>query len=380
MRRLLLLGCTALLAVGCGKDSKKDNIEPPAELVEFTPSVSIDEVWSRGIGDGEEKLGLRQHPVVADGRIYASDLEGRVYAIDAASGKEIWDVETELRLSGGPGVGEGTLVIGSLDGDVVALNPDDGAERWRAKVSSEVIATPAVGNGVAVIRANDGRMYGFNATDGERKWVYDRGLPSLTLRGNSQPLLAQGVLFAGYDNGQVVALRIEDGVQQWEQTVAVGEGRTEIDRMVDIDGEIVVDASEVFAAAYNGQVLAISLDGGRPLWNRELSAFTGLALAGDKILVSDNAGTVWALDRATGSAMWKQESLAHRWLTTPAIQGDYAVVGDLEGYLHWLSLSDGAPAARVRLTREPIRATPQVADGVLYAIGTNGELGAFRLQ
>jgi len=378
-RRVLILACAVLLAAGCSKD-KKDNIEPPAELVDFTPTASVDQVWSRGLGNGEEKLGTRQRPVLADGRLYAADVEGRVYAVDAASGKQLWDAKTELRLSGGPGYGEGTLVVGSLDGDVVALNPDSGTERWRAKVSSEVVATPAVGSGVVVVRSNDGRMYGFNATDGERKWVYDRGLPSLTLRGNGSPLIAGGGVFAGYDNGQVVALRLEDGVQQWEQTVAVGEGRTEIDRMVDIDGDIVVDGSEAFAAAYNGQVLAIALEGGRPMWNRELSAYGGLALAGDKLLVADSEGTVWALDRASGSAMWKNDTLAHRWLTTPAIQGDYAVVGDLEGYLHWLSLADGTAAARERLGRDPIRATPQVADGVLYAVSVDGEVGAFRLQ
>jgi outer membrane protein assembly factor BamB len=285
-----------------------------------------------------------------------------------------------LRLSGGPGVGEGTLVVGSLDGELLALNPDNGTERWRAKLSSEVIATPAVGNGFAVARANDGRVFAFNITDGERRWVYDRGLPSLTLRGNGAPLIVQGGVFLGYDNGQVVAIRLEDGVQQWEQTVAVGEGRAEIDRMVDIDGEMVVDGGEVFAAAYNGQVLAISLEGGRPSWNREVSSYSGLSLAGEKLLLSDKDGTIWALDRRTGSALWKQDVLAHRWLTTPAIQGNYAVVGDLEGYLHWLSLEDGSLAARDRLTREAIRATPQVADDVLYAVATNGEVGAYRLQ
>jgi outer membrane protein assembly factor BamB len=263
---------------------------------------------------------------------------------------------------------------------VIALNPDDGSERWKVKLSSEVIATPAVGNGLVVARANDGRVFAYNITDGERRWIYDRGLPSLTLRGNGAPLIVQGGVFLGYDNGQVVALRLEDGVQQWEQTVAVGEGRAEIDRMVDIDGELVVDAGDVFAAAYNGQVLAISAEGGRPSWNREVSSYSGLALAGEKLLLSDKDGTVWALDRRSGAALWKQDALAHRWLTTPAIQGNYAVVGDLEGYLHWLSLEDGALAARDRLTRDPIRATPQVAENVLYAIGTNGELGAYRLQ
>jgi outer membrane protein assembly factor BamB len=380
MRTIFVVAIALLTIVGCSKGSKKDNIEPPAELTEFSASVQVSRAWARSVGKGEKKLGLRQHPVVVDDRLFGADLDGRIYALDAASGKQLWQVETDLRLSGGPGVAEGTLVVGSLDGEVLAINPDNGSERWRAKVSSEVIATPGIGAGIVVARANDGRVYGFNLTDGERRWVYDRGLPSLTLRGNGPPLITEGAVFLGYDTGQVVALRITDGVQQWEQTVAIGEGRTEIDRMVDIDGEIVVDAAEVFATAYNGQVLAVALQGGRPLWNREMSSYSGLNLAPGKILVSDTDGTVWALDRATGSALWKQDALAHRWLTTPAVQGNYAVVGDLEGYLHWLSLDDGSLAARQRLSRDPIRATPQVTQDTLYAIGINGELGAYRLQ
>lgn len=380
MRIALAITVALLLATACSKTSKKDNIEPPAELTEFASTVTVSRAWSRGIGEGEQKLGLRQHPAVLDGRLYAADLEGHVYALDAQSGDTIWEVETGLRLSGGPAISEGTVVVGSLDGELLALNPDDGLERWRAKLSSEVVATPAVGSGIVVARANDGRVFGYGATDGERRWIYDRGLPSLTLRGNSQPLIAEGAVFLGYDNGTVVALRVTDGVQQWEQTIAVGEGRSEIDRMVDVDGEIIVDSAEVFAAAYNGQLLAVALQGGRQLWNREMSAYSGLALAAGRILVSDSDGTVWALDRTTGAAMWKQDALAHRWLTTPAIQGNYAVVGDLEGYLHWINLDDGALAARDRLTRDPIRATPQVSQDMLYAIGIDGELGAYRLQ
>lgn len=379
MRIAVALTVAIVLAAGCGKTSKKDNIEPPAELTEFAPTVPVARIWSRSVGEGEQKLGLRQHPALLDGRLYAADVEGDVRALDAQSGSTIWEVETGLRLSGGPGIGEGTLVVGSLDGDVVALNPDTGSERWRAKVSSEVVATPAVGSGIVVVRANDGRVFGYSLTDGERRWIYDRGLPSLTLRGNSPPLIAEGAVFLGYDNGTVVALRLGDGVQQWEQTIAIGEGRSEIDRMVDIDGEIIVDAAEVFAAAYNGQVLAVSLQGGRQLWNREMSAYSGLALAPGKILVSDDDGTVWALDRSAGTALWKQDALAHRWLTTPAIHGNYAVVGDLEGYLHWINLDDGTLAARERLTRDPIRATPQVWGDMLFAVGVDGQLGAFRL-
>lgn len=379
--RLVIVLVLLALVAGCNKSKNKENVEPPAELTEYSPTVAVARLWSKSLGDGERLLGLRQHPVVGEGRVYAADVDkGNLFALDAASGAQVWKVETELPLSGGPGFGEGTVVVGSLKGDVIAYNPGDGNERWRAKVSSEVISTPAVSNGIVVVRSNDGRVFGFGLTDGERRWVYDRGVPSLTLRGNGPPLVSEGIAYIGYDNGQVVALRVSDGVQGWEQTVAVGEGRTELDRMVDIDGEMVTESRDLYAASFNGQVLAISLDGGRPLWNREVSSFAGLALAGEKLLLSDRDGTVWALDRSTGSALWKQEALAHRWLSTPAIQGDYAVFGDVEGYLHWVSLENGELGARVRVDKEPIRATPQVVDGVLYAVSIEGELAAYRLN
>lgn len=378
-----VLGVALLLVsvAGCNvfkSKTNRENVEPPVELSDIDDPLPIDRLWSNSIGDGEGKLGLRQAVIADADRVYAAGVDGKVSAYEAANGREAWEVETDLRLSGGPGFGEGTLVVGSLDGQVIALNPDDGSERWRAEVSSEVISRPAIGRGLAVVRVNDGRVFAFSITDGSRRWVYDRGLPSLTLRGNAAPVIAGDNVIVGYDSGAVVALKLLDGAQVWEQVVAQGEGRNELDRMVDIDGEIIVDGSEVFVASFNGQVVALDIGSGRPLWNREMSVFTGLSLAGDKLLVSDKAATVWALDRRSGAAVWRQDGLAHRWLTTPAVVGEHVAVGDLEGYVHWLSLETGDIAGRERVGRDPIRATPQSRDGVLYAQTIDGKLAAYR--
>jgi outer membrane protein assembly factor BamB len=378
-----VLGVALLLVsvAGCNvfkSKTNRENVEPPVALTAIDNPLPIDRVWSTSIGDGEGKLGLRQAVVTDGARVYAAGVDGGVAAYEAANGRKAWQIETDLRLSGGPGLGEGTLVVGSLDGQVVALNPDDGRERWRAVVSSEVISRPAISRGLAVVRVNDGRVFAFSITDGSRRWVYDRGLPSLTLRGNAAPVVAGDNVIVGYDSGVVVALKLLDGAQVWEQVVAQGEGRNELDRMVDIDGEIIVDGSEVFVASFNGQVVALDIGSGRPLWNREMSVFTGLSLSGDKLLVSDKAATVWALDRRSGAAAWRQDGLAHRWLTTPAVVGEHVAVGDLEGYVHWLSLETGDIAGRQRVGRDPIRATPQSRDGVLYAQTIDGKLAAYR--
>ncbi|MBD8525296.1 outer membrane protein assembly factor BamB [Pseudomarimonas arenosa] len=369
-----LVGCSAFK----GK-TNKENIEPPIELTDIANEIPVSTAWSRSIGDGERKLGLRQ-PVAALGdAVYAGGPDGRLLALNRSGGKALWEIKGEDRYAGGPAVGEGTLVVGTLDGQVIAYNPDNGSERWRAKVSSEVISVPAIGRGLAVVRCNDGRVFAFSITDGTRRWVYDRGLPSLTLRGNSRPVIEGDRVFLGYDSGVVVALKLLDGAQLWEQTVAEGEGRHELDRMVDIDGEIVASGSEVYAAAFNGQVVALDAGSGRPLWNREMSVFSGLALAGDKILVSDKAATVWALDRRTGASLWRQDGLAHRWLTTPVVSGTRLAVGDLEGYLHVLDVESGMIVGRDQVGGDPIRATPQLADDLVLAVTIDGDLAAYRI-
>ena len=378
---LVLALCVSLAGCGVFKSkTNRENIEPPIELADIDNAISVDSAWNRSIGDGERKLGLRQ-PVAALGdTVYAAGPDGKLMALTRASGKTLWEVESETdRYSGGPAIGEGTLVVGTLDGQVIAYNPDNGSERWRATVSSEVIAVPAIAQGVAVIRCNDGRVFAFSITDGSRRWVYDRGLPALTLRGNGRPVVTGDRVFVGYDSGVVVALKLLDGVQIWEQTVAQGEGRNELDRMVDIDGEIVSNGSEVFAAAFNGQVVALDAGSGRPLWNRDMSVFSGLALAGDRLLVSDKAATVWTLDSRTGASIWRQDGLAHRWLSTPVVNGKRLAVGDLEGFLHVLDVETGSIVGRDRVGRDPIRATPQLAQDLVLALTIDGKLAAYRI-
>lgn len=379
MQRFLIPLLLAGLIVGCGPN-KRENVEAPAELEKLTPTINVDRVWERSIGKGERRLGARMGPAVDSGQVYVADPRGELFAFDGASGREIWKIDTGLRLSGGPGVGEGTLVVGTLDGEVVAYNPDSGSERWRAQVSSEVITAPAIARGQVVVRSIDGRVFAFSIIDGERRWVHDRGIPALTLRGNSTPVLAEGLVLLGYDSGHIVALRGDDGVQLWEQTIALGEGRSELERMVDIDGAMAYEQGELYAAAFNAQVVALSLEGGRSLWNREMSSYGGLVLDGERILVADRDSVIWALDRRTGSALWKQDMLTYRWLSGPAIHGRNVVFGDLEGHLHWFDLETGQPAARVRLDKRPIRSIPEVADGLLFVLSSGGQLGAYRIN
>lgn len=380
---LAFSGCTTVK----GWFSDDDKAAKPAELVEFTPSVNVAKLWAASAGKGEGRIGLRQGPVVAGGRVYAAALDGGVRAFDLQTGAMLWRYDAEsakgkprLRLSGGPGAGDGLVVVGGLDGEVIALDAASGAEKWRAKVGNEVIAAPVIGNGMVFVRGNDGRVTAFDAASGARRWFWTREQPTLTVRGNDAPVLGPGFVFVGNDDGTVAALSMQDGTLAWEQTVAQADGRTELDRMADVDGTPVLDGTVLYATSFKRQTMAIDAPSGRPLWAHDSGGAGRLGNASDRLVASDPAGTVWAINKADGGALWQQPALARRNLTGAAVQGDYAVVGDFDGYLHWLRLDNGQFAARTRAGGKALHAAPVVVDGVLVVQNVEGELSAFRLN
>ncbi|OGT54845.1 MAG: outer membrane protein assembly factor BamB [Gammaproteobacteria bacterium RIFCSPHIGHO2_12_FULL_63_22] len=404
LRKLIFVAVLVAFTPGCSTvkgwfgSSTKSKVNQPTELVKIASPVGVNKLWDVSLGKGEGRLWLRQRPAVNGGRVYATNDDGEVLALDAATGKQIWvanavNVEktgswvkfwkrkaAEAGLTGSPGVGNGLVVVGGRNGEVIAFSADTGEKRWATRVSSEVLSAPYITDTRVIVRSNDGRVFGFDPADGTRKWVFDRGLPSLSVRGNASPVGSNGMTFIGYDDGKLVALRDLDGLLVWELAVAEPDGRTELERMADIDGEIIIDGEMLYVTSYHDKVMALSLQNGQQLWTNDTGSYAGLAVASDKVLLSDKTGNVWALDRNNGTSLWKQNVLGNRQLTSPVVHGDYAVVGDLEGYLHWIKLDTGDVAGRARIERAAVRGTPQVsAEGVLYALSNEGELAAYRL-
>lgn len=384
--RVSLLLCCALALAGCSTvkgwfGGKKGDDKPnePVALASITPTVAVSKLWSANAGKGEGRMAIGQRPAVVDGRVYAAAVEGGVRAFDLQTGKLVWKHETKKDLTGGPGAGDGLVVVGGLDGEVIALDAATGTEKWQAKVTAEVVAPPAVGQGLVFIRSNDGRVTALDAATGERRWFWNHDLPTLTIRGNDAPTLGPGVVFVGNDDGTLSTLAMADGRVLWEQTVAEQDGRTELDRMADVDGSPLLDGTTIYATSYKQQTIAIDGPSGRAMWATNHGGAGSLGNASDRVVVSSPDGTVYALDKAGGSALWQQPGLARRSLTAPAVQGDYAVVGDYDGYLHWLRLDNGEFAARARMGGATLRATPVVVDGILVAQNVDGELTAFRL-
>ena len=380
-----LAGCTTIKGWFGAKGDKK--AAEPAALTEFTPSAKVSKLWSAGAGKGEGRVGARQGPAVADGHVYAAAIEGGVRAFDLQTGQALWHYEPKaeedkqpIRISGGPGAGSGLVVVGGLDGEVIALDASNGVEKWHARVGNEVIAAPVVADGLVFVRSNDGRVTAFDAGSGERRWFWSREVPALSVRGNDSVVLGPGYVFVGNDDGTVAALSEQDGRLLWEQAVAQPEGRSELDRMADIDGTPVLDGTVLYATSFKRQTMAIDAPSGRPMWASDNGGAGRPGNASDRVVVADPAGTVWALDKNSGSALWSQPALARRSLSGVAVQGDYAVVGDYDGYLHWLRLDNGQFAARARAGGDAIRGAMVVADGVLVVQNIDGDISAVRVQ
>ncbi len=381
----LALALTALLLLaGCAKGtdyfSGTSNVEPPAPLPELQATLDVHTLWTHRVGSGAGKYYIKLVPARSDGKLFAAAHDGRVSAFDAARGQRIWETDTKALISGGVGGGAGLVLVGTNDAEVLALDENKGALVWRVRVSSEVLAPPRVAQGIVVVRCVDGRLFGLNAVDGSRIWVYDSAAPALTLRSTGAPLIVGDKVIAGFANGKLVAVSLQEGRPLWEVAIAAPRGRTELERLVDISSDPQQYAGVVYAASFQGRIAAVQADTGQLLWARDLSSHAGLAVDERYVYVTDAQSQVHALDRHDGRSLWQQDELRARALSAPAALGEYVAVGDFEGYLHWMSRDDGRFVARTRVDdKGGIIAPPVTVDDTLYVNGSSGALAAFRI-
>lgn len=368
----------ALLAVGCSSNSKKEL--PPAELTKFTEEVVLKKQWSRSIGDGQGESFNMLVPAIENDRIYAADVTGVVMALDRMNGDVIWKKDLDLPVSGAVGVGYGLVMLGTLKGEVIAMDASTGEEKWRARVTSEVLAPPATNGDVVVVQTQDDRVIALDASTGDRRWIYESTPAVLTLRGTGAPIVTNRLAVAGLSTGKVVALDTQNGVPVWEQRVAVPQGRSELDRVVDIDGGLLLSGGVLYVASYQGRVAGLELESGRVLWQRDASSYAGVAQGFGNVYVSLASGTVEGIDERSSSALWSNDSLARRQLSAPEVFSSYVAVGDLEGYLHLLSQVDGRFVGRQRIDSDGLRARPLVVGDMIYVFGNSGKLEALTIR
>ncbi len=377
---LSLLLLSACSVIGEVKDNLSDTLfgrvpaDAPDPLVEFKSLYASKLLW-------QAKLSAAQDfdfvPVVDAGYAYAASSDGEIAKFDALTGKQEWRVKAGEVLSGGVGVGGSLVLVGTQKGWVLAYDIA-GKFQWKAKLSSEVLSAPKYFDGLVIVRSGDNHIYGLNANDGTRKWVYERIGPALTLRSSVGVVVDGGAVYAGFGGGKLVAIRADNGKMLWEATVAQPKGVTEIERIADITSLPVVDGPLVYAVAYQGKIAAVDRMSGRVVWNRDISSLTGLSMEDGRIYLAHAAGAVYALDYTTGKSFWRQAVLKNRKLTAPLAMGGLLAVGDLEGYVHFLSRDDGALVSRIQIGSAAVMPKmallnsnsllAQTRDGGLYAI------------
>jgi outer membrane protein assembly factor BamB len=373
LRKLAWVGLLGLLAA-C---SKEKDVEPPAELVDFNATLAVERLWSLRTG-GDEVLRLALAPVSDGERVFVAGSSGDVTAASLSNGRSLWRTRLDTAVSAGPAQGEGLVAVGTPKGMVIALDAETGAERWRSRAGGEVLARPAIGGGRVVTHTADGRVVGLAAADGRELWMYEQPVPRLTLRGSAPPVIDGDVVFAAFDNGKVVALSLEEGDVLWSATVAAPGGRTELERMVDIDSPVKVAGEDVFVVGFQGRAAMLARTTGQIWWGREQSSHRGLAIDDDALYVATADGVVVALSRRDGSERWRQDVLARRGLSAPAVDGDAIVLADFQGYLHWLDRGTGELLARSSTDGKRVTNTPVVVDGVVLVQTDAGGVYALR--
>ncbi|MBV1905742.1 MAG: outer membrane protein assembly factor BamB [Pseudomonadales bacterium] len=401
---LFFLGLCLLLS-GCSwfswlpwVDEKSEEVKKPAKLVSFKPSVRIAKQWSKKIGSGLGKKYVRLTPKIVADQIIVADAFGQVASFNRFSGKPNWrsrvgapakrGMVKSLQpigrkdlsfVSGGVGTGEGIIVLGTTSGEVIALSVSDGSEKWRTNVSSEVLSAPAVGRDLVYVQSNDGRLAGLDLETGERRWRFDSQVPLLTLRGSSSPVLGNGLVYTGFSNGKVIAFQDKTGEQMWQQRIMLPQGRSDLERIVDVDGSPLLAGNMIYAVSFQGRLKALRASDGAVLWERDASSFLDLSSGYGQVYLVDVDDSVVAIEASDATEVWTQSGLSYRKLSSPLAFNNYLVVGDDEGYLHVLAQSDGRFLGRKKINSSGFRSNMLVADGILYCYANDGKLTALSI-
>lgn len=380
LRLAVISGFTCVLSACSIFGGDKDEELEPLELVDIEQTLDVRKLWSEKLGEGTESLRIGLNPSGDGNRIYAASYDGNVSAFNPENGDRVWQTELELNLSAGPGVGEGIVVVAGYDGDLVALDADDGSEQWRINIVSETLAKPAIADSSVVVYSIDGRLRVYSASDGRELWSLARDVPALTQRGSSSPIITGNTVIAGSDNGRLLAVDLDDGIIEWEAVLTPVSGRSDLDRLADIDGDMAIVGQDIYAVGYNGRLASLAAESGQLLWTREISSPSGVAVDWNNVYTVGDGGEVLALLRRNGDDVWRQESLLRREPTRPVAFNTAVVVGDFEGYVHFFNNFDGRPVARERVGQGMISGAPVVMGDKLFVQSEDGELATFMVR
>lgn len=378
-RILLLITLSLLINVSCSSDKNKKKKEKfePVKLLDITAKGQFKTLWSKKFDSSDKSYGYKLIPFIDNTNVFVASQNGNVSKLDKESGNQVWSVDLDQELSAGPGVGNSIILLGTPEGSVIALNKESGTQLWKVRLSSEILSPPIISNQLAIVRAQDGRVYGLSTEDGERKWLFDTNIPNLTLRGNSTPVVKAGRVYIGFDNGKVAAIKQESGDVIWLQNVIETKGKTEVERIVDIDGDMSLISTDLYLSSAIGKTIAVATESGRVLWSQDIGSAAGVSASRNYLYVIGSDSNAHALNRTDGTEEWKTSSYKNRLLTKPIFYLGDVITTDLEGYVHVLDGETGETIARKRMGKSSFYSHPIGSGTTLYAYNKDGTLTAF---
>ena len=374
--RWLLVIFFLFLNQGCslfGGDDEDESLLP-AELIEFTETVDVDQQWKASVGKGHEGLGIALNPTTDGETVYAASFNGNVIAINANNGRKIWKQSFDFSFTAGPTYKDGILVLGTNNGELINIDSMTGEILWTTTVSSEILAPVAIKDDQIFVRSVDGNLTAFLSDNGSLMWTANHRVPRLSLRGTTSPEVFANAVLSGFDDGKVSSYDIVDGSLLWETMLTPPGGRTEIEKINDIDAPMTIVGNELYVGSYQGALAALALESGDIIWLTEASIYAGMAVDEDAVFVSESDGSVMALSRFTGREIWKKDNLLNRYPSAPVIIGDSIIVGDLEGYLHWLDKESGETQQRISIGKDKISSVPLVMEDTVIVQTDGGNL------
>lgn len=380
MLKPLVLPCyIALALVTACSSSKKPEQHKPSPLPKLAQIQTLSPVFKANIAASEKHDPLRLQLDATSNAIYAVSPKGEVVAY-TLDGKKLWEkhvAKKEKKLSSGVTVGGGVVVVGSASGTLYALDASTGEAKWQRQLSGSILAPSLIHADRVVTFSNDGTVFGTDLNSGQAVWTFDVPSIALSVRGSAAPVMAdEDTVVLASSNAYVFGLDVTSGVPKWQRRVAISEGRSEVQRLIDIDGDPVFDNGKMFTVSYQGQVTAVDLQSQRVMWSQDASSLRGLTVANGMVYVATTDGKIQAYNQQTGEPAWTQEALAYRDLSNPVTIGQYLVVGDADGYLHLMDPMTGTIQGRVKSSGEvrQIRAI----DNRLYVDTRTGHLSVWQ--
>jgi outer membrane protein assembly factor BamB len=376
LQRWMMVAAVVLFAA-CSKDK---DIDTPAVLTPINATLKVEHLWSAKVADkGANVLRLGLDLAIDGDRVYAAGYKGEVVAYNINNGHEIWRTKVKKTpFSGGPAVGNGLVAVGTSEGEVVALDSATGKLRWKVRLNGEILAAPAVSDHAVAVRTVDGKLRALSPADGHELWTQEQQVPRLSLRGTSRPVIAGDLTLCGFDNGKVIAVNMNDGSLQWEATIAPPHGKTELERLDDVDSTPHVSGQNVFTVGFQGKVAMLALDTGQVWWQHDASSYRGIALDDDAVYIASADGSVVAMRRRSGAEIWRQKALLHRGLSAVALTDTAVVTADYQGNIHWLDKATGDLAARIQSGKVRVSNPPVVSGNMVVVINDAGRISAFR--